>query len=645
MGRKPSSAAKPVRASAAGQAAPADRPRPTAAGLLDDPVRITGFKALPRRTSTEQGIEITFDAADAAFLEADNLWAAPLALFNLGLQATELAAQPGFDRLISLPMVRDMQVLEHQVNTARTALGQMRGRALLADEVGLGKTIEAGLVLSELMLRGLVRSVLILTPPSLVAQWRAELERKFSIQTITHDDAEFRAQGAKAWQVYDQILASYHTAKRPQHREVIQQRHWDMVIIDEAHHLRNRQTQLWKFASQLTKRYTLLLTATPVQNHLEELFNLVTLLEPGLLSTAKRFQKQFVDRKDKLTPRNVEQLQQQVAQVMVRNRRATVGLQFTRRWASTQRVSQTEPERRLYEDVAGQVRTHLARARQQVADEPDDAAASGKLSRMALISLQMALGSSAAAAAPTLEKLSQSKALNDPERDHWRALAHAAATMTHHSKVDRLLAQLTQLPEKLVVFTQFRQTQQLLEHRLGDAGYEVASFHGGLSRLEKERQVEHFRNSAQVLVSTDAGSEGRNLQFCHAICNFDLPWNPQRIEQRIGRLSRIGQAHDVQVINLVAERTIEAAVLHLLDAKLAMFELVIGEIDMVLSNLDESREFPDMVADVFSESSDIDDFTARLDRLGDRLLAAKRAYEQQRAIEDQLFGEAMRPRG
>ena len=133
-------------------------------------------------------------------------------------------------------------------------------------------------------------------------------------------------------------------------------------------------------------------------------------------------------------------------------------------------------------------------------------------------------------------------------------------------------------------------------------------FHGGLSRLEKEAAIERFRGRARLLLCTEAGSEGRNLQFAHAVCNFDLPWNPMKIEQRIGRLSRIGQTHDVHVFNLVAADTVEAAVLHLLEAKLNMFELVIGEVDMILGNLDDEREFPDVVADLWAESADQDEF-------------------------------------
>src|SRR5438552_18229448 len=166
----------------------------------------------------------------------------------------------------------------------------------------------------------------------------------------------------------------------------------------------------------------------------------------------------------------------------------------------------------------------------------------------------------------------------------------------------------------------------MLHLRLFEAGHEVSVFHGRLSRLEKESAVNRFRGPARLLLATEAGSEGRNLQFAHAVCNFDLPWNPMRIEQRIGRLSRIGQTHDVHVFNLVAADTVEAALLHLLEAKLNMFELVIGEIDMILGNLDEEREFQEVVADTWAEASGPDDFSRRMEELGNRLLAAKEAY-------------------
>ena len=192
------------------------------------------------------------------------------------------------------------------------------------------------------------------------------------------------------------MIASIHTAKREPHRSAILAREWDMVIIDEAHHLRNRNTQAWKLAGELRKQFILLLTATPVQNNLEELFNLVTLLEPGLLSTSKQFQRRFVDRRDKLTPKHLDELHALLAEVMVRNRRSTVGLQFTRRWAHTELLTPSPVEKELYRDV-----TEFVRGRLRTAKE------AGPITRMALLTLQMALGSSSAAAAGTLRTIAE----------------------------------------------------------------------------------------------------------------------------------------------------------------------------------------------------------------------------------------------
>jgi SNF2 family DNA or RNA helicase len=578
---------------------------------------------VPIHPETTHDWSLLYDAAHADVTRGQ---------FELALRAAQLSTQAGFDRLISLPLVREMELLDHQVRTTKTVLRRFRGRALLCDEVGLGKTIEAGLILSELHLRGLVRSVLILTPPSLIEQWQGELRRKFSLEFTTHDDPAFRERGAAAWQDCPRVIASIHTAKREPHRSAITARDWDMVIVDEAHHLRNRNTQSWKFASELKKQFILLLTATPVQNNLDELFNLVTLLEPGLLSTARQFQKQFVDRRDKLTPRNVEQLHSLLAEVMVRNRRSTVGLQFTRRWAKTVSLRLSEPERELYRQTTDFVRQHLKQAGQR-----------GGLSRMALISLQMALGSSSQAAAGTLRNMAAAAGRDPHVAAELGRLAEMAAGQPSSAKIDRLLEILREYPDKMVIFTQFRATQALLEERLRAAGHDLAVFHGGLSRMEKEAAIARFRGPARLLVATEAGSEGRNLQFAHAVCNFDLPWNPMKIEQRIGRLSRIGQTHDVHVFNLVAAGTVEAAVLHLLDAKLAMFELVIGEIDMILGNLDEEQEFQDLVADLWADSADMDDFAHRMEELGNRLLSAKEAYLAQQAHDQRLFGNRFSP--
>ncbi|GIW92573.1 MAG: hypothetical protein KatS3mg110_0620 [Pirellulaceae bacterium] len=583
-------------------------------------------------------------------------WGEPVDLL-LAQRAAQLSVHGGFDQLICLPLVRDMELLEHQIATAKTVLRRFRGRALLCDEVGLGKTVEAGLILSELTLRGLAKRTLVLVPPSLIEQWQGEMRRKFSLDFISHDAPEFRSAGQDAWRRFDRIIASIHTAKREPHRHAIAEQHWDMLIIDEAHHLRNRSTLVWKLASQIRKQYVLLLTATPVQNHLEELFNLVTLLEPGLLSTSKQFLRRFVDSRDKMMPKNIGQLHALLAEVMVRNRRSTVGLQFTRRIARTESVEPWQPEAELYKSVGRWVRkqwqltsgsrSRAARAANSLERAPGQAGppcpTAKRFERTALVALQVAMGSSCYAASGTLLRLAEYPGLPTEERQELEALAEACAAQTNSSKVERLLALLDEFPDKLVVFTQFRATQEMLAKRLAEAGHEVAVFHGGLNRLAKEQAIQQFRQSARLLVCTESGSEGRNLQFAHGICNFDLPWNPMKIEQRVGRLSRIGQKHDVYVFNLVSQGTIEESILYLLQAKLNMFEMVIGEIDMVLGNLDEDREFADMVADLWADSPDDQEFHRRMEELGERLLAAKEAYLRQRAYDDRLFGDRFAP--
>ena len=603
--------------------------------------------------TTEQGVALAFAHEDVALLRGDRLALAPIRDFRLSLRAARLSMVAGFDQLLALPWLREVELLEHQLRAARTVLRRLRGRALLCDEVGLGKTVEAGMILLELVVRGLARRVLILTPPALVEQWQAEMRRKFGLDFIVHDDALFKEQGAAAWLKHDHIIASYHTAKREPHRRAILDQEWDVVIIDEVHHFRNRTTQLWRMAAELRKKYILLLTATPVQNDLEELFNLVTLLQPGLLSTARAFQRHFVDRRDKLMPRNVEQLHQQLEEVMVRNRRSMVGFQLTRRIARTQVVPLGPPEQGLYDDVSRFIRGRLRAGSESKPLRPFTGppvpyrrrGKRGALSRMSLITLQKELGSSAHAAAPTLERLALDERSTSAERQTLEEFAERARGIQDSAKADYLLQLLRDLPDKLVIFTQFRETQAMLQRRLAAAGESLAVFHGGLTRLEKEEAIRQFQGPARILLSTDAGSEGRNLQFCNALCNFDLPWNPMKIEQRIGRLSRIGQKRDVLVFNLVAAGTLEAAVLHLLEAKIAMFELVIGEIDMILGNLDEEKEFEDLVTDMWVQAQDASEFRSELDRLGEKLVAAKEAYLRQRANEDRLFGGRFTPEG
>ena len=310
-----------------------------------------------------------------------------------------------------------MELLEHQIRTAKTVLQRFRGKAMLCDEVGLGKTIEAGLIFAELRMRGLIRSALVLTPPSLIEQWQGEMRRKFSLELISHDDPAFKEHGRDAWNDFDFIIASIHTAKREPHRSAITARHWDLLIVDEAHHLRNRNTLVWKLASELQKQYALLLTATPVQNNLEELFNLVTLLEPGLLRTARQFQKHFVDKKDKLTPRHLDELHRLLSEVMVRNRRSNGGLAVHPPLGAHRAPAAHCPASSVFTRTwpVSSGLTCVSRTR-------------ACFSRMALLSLQMALGSTSPAAAGTLERLADTPQLTAADRATLLGLSQQAAT-------------------------------------------------------------------------------------------------------------------------------------------------------------------------------------------------------------------------
>ncbi|MTK11490.1 MAG: SWF/SNF helicase family protein, partial [Clostridiaceae bacterium] len=199
--------------------------------------------------------------------------------------------------------------------------------------------------------------------------------------------------------------------------------------------------------------------------------------------------------------------------------------------------------------------------------------------------------------------------------------------------------------DKIIVFTKYKPTIQFLEQLLKQNNYKVAVFHGGMTRKEKEAQIDYFRKEAQVLISTEAGGEGRNLQFCNAILNYDLPWNPMAIEQRIGRIHRVGQERDVHIFNLEAKDTIESYILELLDKKINMFELVVGEVDMILGDLTEEEQgFDDLIMDIWTNSESENVLKTKIDELGSKLLEMKNQYFKVKNVDEELFGNLFEAR-
>lgn len=489
--------------------------------------------------------------------------------YRLAKKAERLSLRSNGEQLLVLSNLRDrwrrvgVITYPHQVETATKVLTGMDGRAILADEVGLGKTIEACMILKEYMLRNMVRRCLILTPASLCWQWYNELKEKFAVlAAIQRSEYD--------WERCEVLIASLDTAKRPPHCDIIQEIPYDLLIVDEAHKLKNPNTRNWQFVNSIKKKYFLMLTATPVQNDLKELYTLITLLKPGQLGTYADFQRQFMV--DKRMPRNTNALRQLLSQVMIRNRRGQTALEFTKRHVYAIPIDFSPGEQEAYDKLTLVMR--------------ESARTWGGLSAgaLSLITLQREICSSPLAAAVTLQKLMDNTG-DAPMAKSLESLLNAVLACQTCSKADMLVNIVASINDKVIVFTEYRATQQYLRMRLEQAGFATLGFDGSLSASRKDWMRELFRKTGQVLVSTESGGEGLNFQFaCHVI-NYDLPWNPMRLEQRIGRVHRLGQTRDVHIYNMATNGTIEEHILFLLYEKINMFNLVIGELDVILAQL------------------------------------------------------------
>ncbi|MGI8777509.1 MAG: DEAD/DEAH box helicase [Acidimicrobiales bacterium] len=539
-------------------------------------------------------------------------------------QAVGVWARPGFDSFVSLPRLR-FEPFPHQLQAAARVLRRMQGRAILADEVGLGKTIEAGLVLSELRLRGLARRVLVLVPAGLVDQWQEELDRKFALPSVvaqgrgrTPADSMPGPSGPQS-AMTDQpvVIASLASARRPPLRDTFTTDPWDLVIVDEAHRVRNARSASGRLARTLRSRHLLLLTATPVENRLGDLHELVSLVRPGHLGTPAQFRARHGAGSGPDQASDLAALRSRLGEVMVRHRRSEVALMLPGRLAHTRRVVPHADESELYRLVSERVR--------------NDGRGASPSQAMGLRSIARLAGSSPPALAAGLENRG------------WADLASRARGLATTEKAGAFLEVLKghrARSEKVVVFTAFRHTLGFLTDLVAETGIDVAAYHGGLSRRDKEAAIQSFRDDAEVLVTTEAGGEGRNLQFCHAMVNFDLPWNPMQIEQRLGRIHRIGQEHDVELTNLVARGTIEDRILGVLEAKINLFELVVGELDMILGRVDDDLDFESFVFAAHVASSDDGEFAARMDAFGDDLARARTDHLAGRERNDALVDVA-----
>jgi SNF2-related domain len=348
---------------------------------------VTAF--IPDLPRLELALDMRFELEDLDRIQLSGATPDPV-WFSLRAELTQLGLVEGFDELLCLPTLNGVEAHWYQVETVRKVLKHYRGRVLLADEVGLGKTVEAGMVLKEYRLRGMAERMLILVPASLVGQWRDEMAEKFGIDCATTQDALLRRAPEEFW-AQPRVIASIAVARRREHVDLLARRDYDVVVVDEAHHLRDQASASYRLVNGLQKRFLLLLSATPVQNSLLELYNLLTLLQPGIFRTKKEFRATYMTPGKPREPANRDRLRDLMRGVMVRNTRALTALRLPRRRAATVRAVPDATEAACYQELTSLVRT--------VAASPQ--------ARLAVQHLLSAAGSSPAAAAAAVARFAE----------------------------------------------------------------------------------------------------------------------------------------------------------------------------------------------------------------------------------------------
>ncbi|MGD7025192.1 DEAD/DEAH box helicase [Rossellomorea vietnamensis] len=552
-------------------------------------------------------VEVLFDDSWSmefdSRIEKDGPWS-DWDLFKLAVEVEEHTVIPNFEGLQAPKHLSNLTPLPHQLEVARQVVESMNGKAILADEVGLGKTIEAGLILKEYMIRGLVKKVLILVPASLVSQWAIELNSKFHIPAVAQKKSY-------VWDQCDIVISSIDTAKRSPHREKVYDQDYDLVIIDEAHKLKNHKTKNYEFVQNLKKKFCLLLTATPIQNRVEEIFHLVSLLKPGHLGNESGFSEKY--KKGSRSVGNDAHLKELVNKVMIRNRRSDTGIEWTKRHVKTVLIEFTEQERDLYDSF-------------NVLKGPYDEWVSSSFS---LLTLQREACSSREAVFYTLKNMLERQEQPSPVlTQRVNELMKKVEQVQTNSKAQEALKIIKSVNDKVIIFTEYRATQLYLQWFLKQHGITSVPFRGGFKRGKKDWMRELFKNHAQVLIATEAGGEGINLQFCHHIINFDLPWNPMRLEQRIGRVHRLGQTEDVHIYNFATKNTVEEHILKLLYEKITLFEKVIGQLDDILTKLDFGK-FEEHMEDIFTKSRTQGEMKIKMDNLSAMIQFAETMKEEQ----------------
>ena len=589
----------------------------------------------------------------------------------------------------------EIEMNPHQINAFIAAIHALKtGGIILADEVGLGKTIEAGLVLKHVLETGAKR-VLIALPATLRKQWEVELDEKFNLKATILDrlTVEKDYYGTKTW-IEDSkatriIITSYDYASKLMKR--FPSVKWDFLIIDEAHNLRNvfHGTKRAKRLYDLTKGIPkILLTATPLQNSLTDLHGLLSFIDPRIFGDEKDFVHRYIE------PQDYEGLKRELAPVLYRTLRRDVRkyMDFKKRECRTIDFRLSPDEAALYYLVNEFLKKPVL-----YSIPTSNRSLITLVIRKLLASSSFALVETFEVLATRLEKLKEGtksadaqegfdlfwdfvedeideeafddqededtvfqKQLIQEELDEVRHIIEIAGNIHQNAKITALKQTLQtafgfqaehEIPQKAVVFTESKRTQKYIAAELRNSGYDeedILLFNGdfndvmtkeiyrawqvknfgktnyGRSVEYKHAIVDYFRDNAKILIVTDAGSEGLNLQFCNTVINYDLPWNPQKIEQRIGRCHRYGQKNDVVAINLLnTENAADLRVYDILSRKFELFEGVFGASDIALGILESGSSFERMILEIYQNCNSATEFRRAFDKL-ERKLDAKR---------------------
>lgn len=512
---------------------------------------------------------------------------------------------------------------DYQVSVARMVLSDMFGRAVLADEVGLGKTIEAGLILKELFHRKQIRSALVLVPSTLVDQWKEELEEKFGIRAGIHPQPRF-------WRK-DVVVTSLTRAKMPQMARRLARRSFDIVVVDEAHALKNAATVAHQFVKSLRSPRLLLLTATPIENDLRELYNLLSILDPAAYPSFRRFAADFL--LDRFQVKDVEGLRRFCARYLVRNRRSEVAPEMPTRSLKVVPYAPLPQELEFMTAVVELARTVFRRFR----GARKTGAVEGRGTAMLLVTLLLKEScSSPAAVVNTLENAVYPH-LKKEEEVLLQSILKAGRRLVRTGKSLAFLEQIQRIGESAVVYVEYMATHRQLEHQLRQAGQSVIPFTGALTPSERTRRLDRFRQEGGILLCTEVGGQGLNLQHCRVVINYDIPWNPMRLEQRIGRVHRFGQERPIEVVNFVAPGTYEEHVLQLLDRKLGLFSQVIGQVEAVMSFMEGDESLQQLMAQAICNAESTEEMAENFSELAQRIDRATQRYQQSIFATSSLF--------